>query len=108
KVCLLVVASADDHLQGMDGVVPDPDQPQLPLNENTEGLEAEVAAAEAETGPGDQDPLYLEAVSYVLQTRRAAISALQRELKVGYNRAARMLEAMEAHGVVSPQDANGT
>lgn len=107
KVCLLVVANADDHLGGMDEVTPEPDQPELALNENTEGLEEEMRLAEAETGPGNQDPLYLEAVSYVISSRRPAISAIQRELKVGYNRAARMLEAMEAAGVVSTPNDKG-
>nr|WP_298165266.1 DNA translocase FtsK [uncultured Pseudomonas sp.] len=106
KVCLLVVASAEDHLGGIDDVVPDPDQPPLDFDSGGE-FDDEVAQAEAETGPGDQDPLYLEAVSYVISSRRPAISAIQRELKVGYNRAARMLEAMETAGVVSTPNSKG-
>lgn len=50
---------------------------------------------------GEQDPLYDEAVAIVTQTRKASISYLQRRLKIGYNRAARLIEAMESAGVVS-------
>ncbi len=55
----------------------------------------------------EQDPLYDEAVAFVTESRRASISSVQRKLKVGYNRAARMIEAMEAAGVVSPAFNNG-
>ena len=63
--------------------------------------------------PGDSDsesemdPLYDQAVSIVTESRRASISGLQRRLKVGYNRAARMVEDMEAAGVVSAVQSNG-
>ena len=60
-------------------------------------------------GGGDQesDPLYDEAVSFVIQTRKASISSVQRKLRVGYNRAARLVEQMEASGVVSEMGSNG-
>src|SRR5210317_1710116 len=59
-------------------------------------------------GDEEADPLYDEAVAFVTETRRASISAVQRKLKIGYNRAARMIEAMEAAGVVSEMGSNGS
>ncbi|HBP4954962.1 DNA translocase FtsK [Pseudomonas aeruginosa] len=99
KVCMLVVADAEEYLQGMDTVVPDPDQSALALDESDDGDDA--------GGTGAQDPLYLEAVSHVIDTRRISISGLQRYLKIGYNRAARIVEEMEAAGVVSAPNSNG-
>jgi DNA segregation ATPase FtsK/SpoIIIE, S-DNA-T family len=62
-------------------------------------------------GSGDedaeQDALYDEAVAFVLQSRRASISSVQRKFKIGYNRAARLVEAMEMAGVVSEAGHNG-
>jgi S-DNA-T family DNA segregation ATPase FtsK/SpoIIIE len=56
----------------------------------------------------ESDPLYDEAVAFVLETRKASISSVQRKLRVGYNRAARLIEQMEASGVVSPMGNNGS
>jgi S-DNA-T family DNA segregation ATPase FtsK/SpoIIIE len=56
----------------------------------------------------DSDPLYDEAVQIVTETRRASISGVQRRLKIGYNRAARMIEEMERTGVVGPAESNGS
>jgi len=56
----------------------------------------------------DYDPLYDQAVAIVTETRKASISYVQRRLKVGYNRAARMIEEMENSGVVSEVQSNGT
>ena len=59
-------------------------------------------------GDDEADPLYNEAVAFVTETRRASISAVQRKLKIGYNRAARMIEAMQTAGVVSEMGSNGS
>ncbi|MDQ8036720.1 MAG: DNA translocase FtsK 4TM domain-containing protein [Pedobacter sp.] len=58
-------------------------------------------------GDPEADPLYDEAVNFVLETRRPSISFVQRKFKIGYNRAARLIEAMEMAGVVSPMQTNG-
>ncbi len=75
--------------------------------------EAVLAKAEDEEGgeggdnDAETDPLYDDAVAYVLKSRRASISSVQRQLRIGYNRAARLIEAMERAGLVSPMQSNG-
>ncbi|HJM59779.1 MAG TPA: DNA translocase FtsK 4TM domain-containing protein [SAR86 cluster bacterium] len=63
--------------------------------------------ATEEDQDGEKDELYDEAVAFVAQSRRASISAVQRRLRVGYNRAARIIETMEGSGIVSPMESNG-
>ncbi len=76
-------------------------------------LDAPEVAAEAEGGEpgeganGEADPLYDQAVEIVLKSRRASISLVQRHLRIGYNRAARLLDDMEKAGMVSAMQANG-
>lgn len=69
---------------------------------------SEAAAGGDGNGGGEQDPLYDEAVRIVTESRRASISLVQRRLRIGYNRAARMMEEMETAGVVSSMDNGGT
>ena len=57
---------------------------------------------------GEADALYDEAVRIVTESRKASISYVQRRLKIGYNRAARMIEEMEMSGVVSQMQSNGS
>ena len=73
-------------------------------------LESTVEGEEVEAGGGgdtESDPLYDEAVGIVLKTRRASISLVQRHLRIGYNRAARLIEQMEKSGLVSSMQSNG-
>ncbi len=76
-----------------------------------EGSSTPVTAGELQSGgsSGDDesDVLYDEAIHYVTQSRRASISSVQRKLRIGYNRAARLIEAMEAAGVVTEMGSNG-
>ncbi|MHB1676573.1 MAG: DNA translocase FtsK [Sulfuriferula sp.] len=62
---------------------------------------------ESSAGDAESDPLYDEAVALVLKTRRPSISAVQRHLRIGYNRAARLIETMEQSGLVTPMQSNG-
>ena len=80
----------------------------------------EIVSSAQETGPipgwsgsdsgnsEDSDELYDEAVNFVIESRRASISAVQRKLRIGYNRAARIIESMEAAGLVSEMSSNGS
>lgn len=76
------------------------------------GVEEAGSGFEGSSGGGDDDAetdaLYDEAVQFVLESRRASISAVQRKLKIGYNRAARMIESMEMAGVVTAMNTNGS
>jgi S-DNA-T family DNA segregation ATPase FtsK/SpoIIIE len=77
------------------------------VEEAGSGFEGGGGGGEGSEGSED-DPLYDEAVRFVTESRRASISAVQRKLKIGYNRAARMVEAMEMAGVVTAMNTNGS
>lgn len=74
----------------------------------TEMLPGSAGAGGETDSDEEADPLYDEAVAFVTESRRASISAVQRKLRIGYNRAARMIETMEAAGVVSEMNSNGS
>ncbi len=112
-LCLLVMAP-DDYTEGTDFIQPDRDQPDLPLHVSdiTGNLfDQRPNGPDEPDGEqefiGDQDPLYADAVEFVVASRRPSISAVQRKLKIGYNRAARLLEDMENAGLVSALTSSG-
>jgi S-DNA-T family DNA segregation ATPase FtsK/SpoIIIE len=82
------------------------------IDEVTEGPSAPIPGLSGEKplggDDGEEDPLYDQAVQIVTETRRASISGVQRRLKIGYNRAARLVETMEAAGIVGPLQSNGS
>ncbi len=117
KLCLLVLAP-NDYAEGLDSLTVERDQRDLPLH--VSDLTGSLFA-HGPTGPDEpdgeelpdhdgegEDPLYQEAVAFVMETRRPSISAIQRKLKIGYNRAARMLEGMEQTGIVTAMNTNGS
>jgi len=69
--------------------------------------EASLLPGEQLDEDGESDPLYDEAVAFVTETRRVSVSSVQRKFRIGYNRAARIVEQMEQSGVVTPAGSNG-
>jgi DNA segregation ATPase FtsK/SpoIIIE, S-DNA-T family len=87
--------------------------PPVYLDEVLEGPSQPIPGLSPQAGgefadEGEQDPLYDEAVRIVTETRKASISGVQRRLKIGYNRAARLVETMEEAGLVGPLQSNGS
>lgn len=72
------------------------------LDEGESGEDGGSTMVDAEA-----DPLYDQAVDIVVKSRRASISLVQRNLRIGYNRAARLVEQMEKAGIVTPMQSNG-
>lgn len=91
---------ADWHLRGKPQYIDEI------IQGSTEGGQV-LLPGETSESEEDTDALYDEAVAFVTETRRGSISSVQRKFKIGYNRAARIIEHMEAQGVVSSQGHNG-
>jgi S-DNA-T family DNA segregation ATPase FtsK/SpoIIIE len=77
------------------------------LLEGAAAVDGDADAGSAEGADAEADPMYDQAVAVVLKTRRPSISLVQRHLRIGYNRAARLIEQMERAGMVSPMQSNG-
>ena len=79
------------------------------FSESVESIPVPGYSSGGEEGSSDteSDPLYDEAVAFITETRKASISSVQRKLRIGYNRAARLIEQMENSGVVTPMGSNG-
>jgi S-DNA-T family DNA segregation ATPase FtsK/SpoIIIE len=99
---------ADDEVHKVVEYLRSRAQPQY-IDAILEGGQSDEDGGEAgeESGGGESDPLYDEAVAIVMKSRRASISLVQRHLRIGYNRAARLIEQMERAGLVSSMATNG-
>lgn len=87
----------------------EPDYLEDILSEQVASIPVPGFSNEGEEGDkAESDPLYDEAVAFVTESRKASISAVQRKLRIGYNRAARLIEDMEMAGVVSEMSSNGS
>lgn len=75
--------------------------------EEDSGENGNAGSGQSGGSGGESDPLYDEAVGIVVKSRRASISLVQRQLRIGYNRAARLIEEMERAGIVSAMESNG-
>jgi S-DNA-T family DNA segregation ATPase FtsK/SpoIIIE len=91
-----------EHLQSLGG----PQYLEGILEGGANGDPAEEGVS-LDAGDAEADPMYDQAVNVVLKTRRPSISLVQRHLRIGYNRAARLIEQMERAGLVSPMQSNG-
>ena len=74
------------------------------IEEVTRSIEVQELNSDSE----NEDNLYNEAVEFVVESRRASISSIQRKFRIGYNRAARLIETMEENGIVTPMNSNGS
>ncbi|MFT5421074.1 MAG: S-DNA-T family DNA segregation ATPase FtsK/SpoIIIE [Candidatus Endobugula sp.] len=85
-----------------------PDYIEGIVDESTNLIPVPGLSSESEDSDNESDVLYDEAVEFVTQTRKASISSVQRKLRIGYNRAARLIETMEAAGVITEAGHNGS
>ena len=97
---------SDEEVVAVTGDWKERGQPEY-LNDVLGGVDLDVPGT-VDIGGDSDEPLYQEAVAFVQDSGRASISAVQRKLRIGYNRAARLIEQMEEAGVVSAMNSNGT
>ena len=93
----------DDEVQKIAKSLRDNGKPDY-VQDVTKSLEAVQNNSES----NEDDDLYDQAVEFVVESRRASISSIQRKFRIGYNRAARLIETMEENGIVSPMNSNGS
>jgi len=94
---------SDDEVQKIAKYLKETGKPTY-IDEVIKSIEVQELSDDSEI----DDDLYNEAVEFVIETRRASISSVQRKFRIGYNRAARLIEAMEENGIVSPMNSNGS
>ena len=94
---------SDDEVQKIAKYLRDTGKPTY-IEEVIKSIEVQELSDDSEI----DDDLYNEAVEFVIETRRASISSVQRKFRIGYNRAARLIEAMEENDIVSPMNSNGS
>tara|TARA_B100000700_G_scaffold50761_2_gene53945 strand:- start:3571 stop:5643 length:2073 start_codon:yes stop_codon:yes gene_type:complete len=94
---------SDDEVQKIAKYLRETGKPSY-IEEVIKSIEVQELSDDSEI----DDDLYNEAVEFVIETRRASISSVQRKFRIGYNRAARLIEAMEENGIVSPMNSNGS
>jgi len=78
------------------------------IDEIVQTIDLNIMGSGDDEADAEKDVLYDQAVQIVIDTKKASISGIQRRLKIGYNRAARMVESMEAAGLVGPLESNGS
>ena len=94
---------ADDEVQKIAKQLREAGRPNY-IEEVTKSIEVQEIASDS----NEDDDLYNQAVEFVIESRRASISSIQRKFRIGYNRAARLIETMEENGIVSPMNSNGS
>ena len=98
---------ADDEVHRVVDYLKSLGEPEYEEGILTGASEGDGEGGEAGDSDAEADPLYDQAVEIVLKNRRASISLVQRHLRIGYNRSARLIEAMEKAGLVSSMDGRG-
>ena len=102
--------ASDDEVHGVVEYLKQFGEPAYIDDILTAGVGSDDMFSNANNGrnsDGELDPMYDDAVACVVKTRKASISSVQRHLRIGYNRAARLIDQMEADGIVSPPESNG-